>query len=207
MKGSVTLALAGAMLMLATPAAARDCGMYPPAVGKQDYMGWSDCVLRKYGEKPLWHGLTDKKLRQQIRFTFTEGHGDYTRVINFAERADGTGTISLRTIYPRTTMGPIISRRARYRVSAEDVAAINRLGVESGNWDMDLGTWDASGEEDGEPVMYIHCQTLDMERIDATGYRFSSVNIGCNQPKKLMPLVRLLTGLVKLKPSANGRLF
>jgi hypothetical protein len=47
--------------------------------------------------------------------------------------------------------------------------------------------------------MYLHCEILEMERADTSGYRYSSVNISCNRPRKLEPLLDFVTGLVGLK--------
>ncbi|HMT44283.1 MAG TPA: hypothetical protein PKA59_06990, partial [Chakrabartia sp.] len=72
-------------------------------------------------------------------------------------------------------------------------AAVNRLAVESGTFDFAAGSWDDMQE------VYVHCQLLEMERADASGYRYSSINIGCNQPKKLMPFVEHVMALAKIK--------
>jgi hypothetical protein len=167
------------------------CGIYPQAVYEQTYAAYSDCTLRKVGEKPLWHGLKNAKYRQQIRFTFTDGHGRYTRVINFVELANGKGRIELKTIIPESG-DVIVSDARRFSVSAEDVARINELAEASGTWAFESGTWD-------DEEIFLHCQTLDMERVSQAGYRFSSVNISCNQPQILMPLVEHLSKLVRLK--------
>ncbi len=53
----------------------------------------------------------------------------------------------------------------------------------------------------------MHCQTLDMERVNAAGYRVSVVNIGCNQPKKLTPFVDEVVRLAKMKATENRMLF
>ncbi|MFN3864077.1 MAG: hypothetical protein ACK4RT_07330 [Erythrobacter sp.] len=67
------------------------------------------------------------------------------------------------------------------------MARLSALAQQSGTFDHAVGTWDRSAE--GEEGIYLHCQTLDMERVDAGGYRLSSANIGCNRPARLMPLV------------------
>jgi len=78
-------------------------------------------------------------------------------------------------------------RPVRRRLSPEALAGLTALAEQSGTFDHAVGTWDQG--PDGEEELFLHCQTLEMERVDAAGYRFSSVNIGCNQPQKLMPLV------------------
>ena len=194
-------------LLLVGPAIAAcesvGCGMYSSDVLANPYAGWSDCILRQAGEKPLWHGLTGPGVRQQIRFTFTEGHGSYTRVIDLDERNDGTGTVLLRLIRHDPEEGLIVSPGRRRRITSADVAMIDQLGSSSGTWQHQMGTWDS--EEPGQ--IFLHCETLDMERATPDGYSFSSVNISCNQPAKLMPLVQFITGLVDLKPYANGRMY
>lgn len=190
-----------AATLAATPGLAEEsgrCGMYPDAVYATLY-AWSDCLLRDIGEKPLWHGVTHRDDRQQIRFTFIQGHAAYTKVIDFAERPDRTGILTFTHAAYEDGVATIRERR-RYKVSAADVAKLDALAVATGNWAFTTGSWD--GDE-----MYMHCQVLDMERVNADGYRYSSVNIGCNHPDKLMPLVDFLTGLAKLQPSADGRLY
>jgi hypothetical protein len=178
-------------------AAEDGCGTYSPEVLAQAYAGSSDCLLQEAGEKPLWHGLPLSGVRQQIRFTFTDGHGRYTRVINFEQLADGSGTIQLRTLRPTSVKVRIVASQRSRRVTPADAAMIDRLSSSSGNWQYDIGSWDDND-------IYLHCETLDMERVTAEGYSFSSVNISCNRPNKLMPLLQLITGLAGLKPSANG---
>jgi hypothetical protein len=196
-----------AMLLLVGPALAAcesdGCGMYSSAVLANPYAGWSDCILRQADEKPLWHGLTRAGVRQQIRFTFTEGHSSYTRVIDFDERTDGTGTIRLRSLRHDPEDGLLVSAGKSRRITSAEVAMIDQLGSSSGTWEHQIGTWD----HDEPDQIFLHCETLDMERVTPDGYSFSSVNISCNQPAKLMPLVRFMTGLVDLKPYANGRMY
>ena len=191
-----------AALLAATPgmAPASDrCGMYPDAVYATIYGAWSDCLLREIGEKPLWHGVTRREYRQQIRFTFTQGHAAYTKIIDFAERPDRTGVVEFRTVVREDGVATVRERR-RYAISAADVAKLDALGESTGAWHFTTGSWD-------DDEMYMHCQMLDMERINAEGYRYSSVNIGCNHPARLMPLVDFLTSLAKLQPNDNGSLY
>lgn len=193
----IVLAFAG------TPLAACEnggCGTYSSDVLDSPYAGWSDCILHEAGEKPLWHGLTRTGVREQIRFTFTEGHSSYTQVIDFDGYTDGHGSIRLKTLHDEPTDGLVISGQKSRRVSPGDVAIIDRLALSSGTWEHAIGTW--NGDD-----LYMHCETLDMERATAAGYSFSSANISCNQPEKLMPLVQFMTGLVDLKPYANGRMY
>lgn len=177
--------------------------MYPPAVHEEQvYAGHSACRLRAAGEKPLWRGVTDPTHRQQARFTFTDGHSRYTRVINLVELHDGQGWIEVKTITPGGRQKPRITEKRRFRVSFEDMTKFNELAEASGTWTFENGTW--HGDEDPETI-YLHCQTLDMERVNSSGYRFSSVNIGCIRPRKLEPLVEHVTRLARLK--ANGRVY
>jgi len=192
------------ILFLATSfsglAKADDCGTYPAEVHNLVYGGFSDCTLQQAGEKPLWHGLTQSGALQQIRFTFTEGHSLYTKVINFDEQADGSGTIRLRTIRHDPVKGLIVSSQKSRRVTSDEVAKIDSFGLSSGTWEHAIGTWD-------ENEVFLHCETLDMERVTHEGYRFASVNISCNQPEKLMPFVQFITGLVDLKPFADRQMY
>lgn len=170
--------------------------MYPPAVEGTLYGGYSGCVLKEFGKRPLWRAL-ERKYRQQIRFTFTDGHAAFTKVIDFVEMADGTGKIGLTIVSRQRDGTRAITKNQSFRVSTTDIARINSLGEQSGVWSFETGSWD--GDE-----LYMHCETLDMERIDASGYRHSSVNVSCNQPAKLMPFVNFVTDLVKLRPSSDS---
>ena len=157
---------------------------------------WSECVLKRFGEKPLWKGLTSPKYRQQIRFTITQGYGAYAHVISFAELLDGSGRIDVRTFY-RQRRRHVEQPRRFYRVPAAEVATLNRLAGEAGVWDLPISSW-----EDGE--LYMHCKMLDMERVDASGFSLSSVSIGCVRPPKLMPFVSQLARLARFEPDAQG---
>lgn len=167
------------------------CGMYPASVYELTYSAWADCRLREVGEKPLWGGLTNPRYRQQVRFTFNDGHMRYTKVINFVELSDGTGVIELKTVVPHDGELDVRNRR-RVKVSLQDVLRFNELGRASDAWKFETGSWDGA-------EMYLHCETLEMERVNPSGYRYSSVNISCNRPRKLEPLLDFVTGLVGLK--------
>jgi hypothetical protein len=78
-------------------------------------------------------------------------------------------------------------RPVRRRLSPKALAKLAALADTSGTFDHAVGTWDR--EPDGEPTLFVHCQTLTMERADAAGVRRSSVHIGCNRPDALMPLI------------------
>ena len=170
--------------------------MFPAEVHDLTYAGWSDCFLRGVGEQPLWKGPIKRGTRQQIRFIFTDGHFRYVRVINFTELADGTGRIERKTILRAGSRYNVEDTRRR-KVSAAEVERLNDLAATSDAWKFQTGSWD--GEE-----VYLHCQTLDMERADPAGYRFSSVNISCNRPRKLEPLLEFITSLAGLKPDKAG---
>jgi len=167
------------------------CGMYPAAVYELTYSAWADCRLRGVGEKPLWGGVTNPRYHQQARFTFNDGHMRYTKVINFVELSNGTGLIELKTVVPDDGQLDVRDRR-RVKLSAQDVLRFNELARASDAWKFETGSWDGA-------EMYLHCEVLEMERADTSGYRYSSVNISCNRPRKLEPLLDFVTGLVGLK--------
>lgn len=178
------------------------CGMYPEAVYSHvGGGGWSGCGVKAAGEKPIWKGLPPDT-KQIMRFVFTEGHSSFFRVITVTEKFDGTSTIAVRGNEGRYNreVGDIPARSWRKKLSAEEMKTIDQLGEKSGAWDFEIGSWD--GDD-----MYVHCQFLEIERINAAGYRYSSVNIGCNQPKKLMPLINKIARLAKLKTAYNGGLY
>ena len=192
------------LMWLAMPSAApaeqgpndQYCGMYPPEISDTGYGGFSSCQLKDLGEKPLWKGL-NPKYRQQIRLTYTNGQQPGFRVIDFVERPDGTGRIRMRESWWAPGDEPEVTIDTSFWVSAADVAKINALGAESTAWQLPMSTWDRN-------EIYMHCDTLDMERIDAAGYRYSFINISCNQPKRLMPFLAHMAKLARLKPGSEG---
>lgn len=190
-----------AILLLGAPsvAAAEDrCGTYPDAVFDQADAGWGDCLLHDLGEAPLWHGL-EPNLRQHIRFTFTEGHGLWTRVVNIIEYADGGARVSLRSVLtgPRDHKRQLPPQSAT--VTAAQIATLNQLAEQSGVWKFDVGSWNNPKD------LVIHCEMLDMERANADGYRFSTVWISCSKPAKLVPLVTFVAQLAGLHEMPDGR--
>ncbi len=202
------ITLSGFMLLAVASAAPakndEECDTYPLVV-HQTAGGWSDCDLKRGGEQPLWRGLSGKGFVRQIRFAFHSGRSftdqtkNYFTVIRLNERPDGTGVAEhSKYVYIDGMKGYWRSNKLRRDVSREDVAKLNKIGKESGNWDFATGSWD--GDE-----IYIHCNFLEMERVDAQGYRYASVNYGCNRPAKLVPLVEHLTSLAKVRPDKNGR--
>ncbi|QAY75613.1 hypothetical protein [Sphingosinicella sp. BN140058] len=204
MKLSVFLGILSAMTAASAWALDREpasavgrCGMFPAEVQDLPYAGWSDCFLRGAGEKPLWKGMIGNRARQQVRFTFTDGHLRYVRVIDFIELADGTGRIERKTILPAGDRTYKVEKKRARTVSLADVRRLNDLAATSDVWKFETGTWD--GEE-----IFLHCQTLDMERTEPAGYRFSSVSISCNRPRKLEPLIEFVTSLAGLKPDRAG---
>lgn len=193
-----------AALLFAGPAFAasenRGCGTYSAEVLALPYAGYSDCILRQAREKPLWRTPLQAGVRQHIRLTFTQGHSVYTRVINFEEYADGRGIIRSKTLRRDRAQGLVVSSRKSRRIAPADVQILDRLGLSSGAWEHPTGSWD--GDQ-----LFMHCETLDMERVTSSGYRFSSVNISCNQPEKLMPLVQFIANFVDMKTYAKGRVY
>lgn len=192
------------LVWLAMPATAAEkaekppfCGMYPPGISDAMYGGFSACNLREIGAKPLWTGL-DPKYRQQMRFTYTNGQRPGFRVIDVVERTDGTGSVRVRESWWKPgDLDVEVTADTSYRVSAADIAKLNALGETATVWKFPVGTWD-------KDEIYLHCDTLDMERIDAVGYRFSSINISCNHPRLLMPFLEHMAKLARLKPGAEG---
>ena len=184
------------LVVLASPCRARTvdgtCGTFPASVMAAPYNGASDCILHTVGERPLWHGIAEKSVRQKIRFTFTDGHGRYLRTLDLTEHADGSGDDDGRWV--------ISSQHSRL-LSAEQVLRIDALSQAAGVWDFPVGSWDGRGS------IYLHCEMLEMERATPDDYRFSSINISCNHPAKLMPLVDYITDLARLKPALGGLVY
>lgn len=197
------LALSVLALLLAAPALGNDgsesCGIFPPDV--PFYGGWSGCALKRLRQPALWQGLP-KDVQQVTRLTFTDGHMFFFRAVTITQYADGKGVLTVRGTSRPGPMRPAMPAAVRRTINltTADLARIDQLAEQAGVFEFERGSWD--GEE-----MYMHCQTLDIERANAAGYRVSVVNIGCNQPSKLMPFVREVVRLAKMQNGANGMLF
>ena len=193
---AIYLALALGLMVPGKSSASANCGTYPQAVyEKAISAGWSDCDLKSMGEKPLWKKLPNG-LTRITRFVFTEGHTSFFRVVTIKEKSDGTGELKVGG----GNKGERADIFRRSKLSADEISRLNSLGSQSGTWGFDVGSWDGDG-------IYLHCQFLEMERADADGYRYSSVNIGCNHPENLMPFVNEVVRLSGLKSVNDGRLF
>ena len=188
-RAAVLVLLAGSW---AAPAAAapRECQIVAPDVRESAvYSGYSEGRMCEAGLKPLWQGVPEGAA-QVLRFTFTSGHALFFRSVTITALPDGSGRLEVvggghgrRGVRSRW----VDLRPVRRRLAADEVAAIIALADQSGAFEHAVGTWDRRA--DGEVEIFLHCQTLELERADTAGYRFSSVNIGCNRPDKLMPLV------------------
>jgi hypothetical protein len=195
--GGYKVAIAALLISWSAYADAKDrCDTYPQEVDT----GYSDCVLRDVGEKPLWRSVLRRGVLQEIRFTFTEGHLAYTKIIHITQRANGKARIRLQTVRRNRAGDMIVTGDRSRRLSAKDMAMIDQLGSSSGTWDHRIGSWGGDGID-------LHCETLDMERATPGGYSFASVNISCNQPERLMPFVSFVTELVGLKPYKDRQMF
>lgn len=187
---------------------ASHCGSFPLAVREsRSYGGMSDCYLRDIGQEPIWRALPEDTV-ETMRFSFLHGHGLFFRTVRIDRFADGTGLLLYdgedlsmpRSVSgERRPAGRIAQRRVR--LTDAQMARIQELAEASGTFEHEIGSWD-----DDEQI-YLHCQTLDMERINAEGYRFSSINIGCNHPRKLKPLVDEIATLAGMEIINGGRLY
>jgi hypothetical protein len=187
------LRLAGSLALMAAcwaaPVLAEDeCQLFPPAVREAAvHAGLSENRMCEAGLKPLWQGVPDGAT-QVMRFTFSSGHALFWRSVTITALPDRSGRMEVvgGGYGRRGVRSPWVDLRpVRRRLSAEVLATLAALAERSGTFDHDVGTWDHP-EEGG---VFLHCQTLELERADAAGYRFSSVNIGCNRPERLMPLI------------------
>lgn len=174
----------------AAPAAAgNDCEIFPTQVRERAvYAGFSAKRMCEAGLTPLWQGLPDGA-GQVMRFTFTSGHVLFWRSVTITQLPDGSGWLEVvgGGFERRDVRSPWVDLRpVRQRLSAEALANLAALAEQTGTFDHAVGSWHAGDPAD---VIYLHCQTLEMERADTAGYRFSSINIGCLRPAKLMPLV------------------
>lgn len=172
-----------------TPGEAATCEIIPESVSQSSaYSGFAESRMCKAGLPALWKGLPEGVV-STMRFTFTSGHSMFFRTVTITEFTNGKNRLEVvggghvkRDV--RTAWQDI--RPVRRKLSAEDLASIRALTEETGAFEHEIGTWD---KRDNNMEIFLHCQLLEMERMDAQGYRFSSVNIGCNRPKRLMPLV------------------
>lgn len=184
-------------------AAAQDtqCDILPEQVQRQTvYSGYSTSGLCAAGQGRLWNGLPTGTARI-TRFVFSDGHAAFFRYVTITEHEDGSA--ELETGGAETPYGRRHDRvdRRRFGLASGKVAELTQLIEAAGAFDFEVGSWD--GEE-----IYLHCQLLEMERADSVGYRFSSVNIGCNRPQELMPLVAeviRLAGIERVQAGWNGR--
>jgi hypothetical protein len=192
LRPAAALALAAACWAAAAAAAPKDCRILPPNVRESAvYAGFSENRMCKAGLKPLWPGVPDGAA-QVMRFTFSSGHALFWRSVTITALPDGTGRLEVvgGGFERRDVRSPWVDLRpVRRRLSPEALATLTTLAEQSGTFDHEVGTWDRLRKANGDAILYLHCQTLELERADAAGYRFSSVNIGCNRPDKLMPLV------------------
>lgn len=190
LRPAAALALAAACWAAPAAAAPNDCRILPPNVRESAvYAGLSENRMCKAGLKPLWPGVPDGAA-QVMRFTFSSGHALFWRSVTITALPDGTGRLEVvgGGFERRDVRSPWVDLRpVRRRLMADDLAKLIDLANRSGTFEHAVGTWDRSVNAEGE--IFLHCQTLELERADASGYRFSSVNIGCNRPDKLMPLV------------------
>ena len=167
--------------------AKQGCGIYPADVHETPYGGWSACDLKGIGEPPLWRKFAGNR-KQIVRFVFTDGHSAFFRFVTITEKFDGTGEMRVGG----SDRGKPTLPTRHSTLSPQQMSKLNALAAQSGVWEFDIGSWD--GDE-----LYMHCQLLQMERANRAGYNYSSVNIGCNHPAKLMPLVDEVVRLAELE--------
>ncbi|RNJ62499.1 MAG: hypothetical protein EDM03_13765 [Porphyrobacter sp. IPPAS B-1204] len=174
----------------AAPAVAEDnCQLFPPSVREAGVnSGYSASRMCEAGLKPLWQGVPDGAA-QVMRFTFSSGHALFWRSVTIIQLPDGSGRMEVvgGGFERRDVRSPWVDLKpVRRRLKADELAGLVALAEQSSTFDHAVGSWHAGDPPD---TIYLHCQTLDMERADPAGYRFSSINIGCNRPAALMPLV------------------
>jgi hypothetical protein len=218
----LVLLAAAAMAFIAGPAASQveedavashvnpGCEILPPAVQQASvYSGYSGSHMCAAGLSPLWRGIIFEisgapDVFPVTRFTFTDGHAFFWRSMQVTELPGGTGMMKIvgggfveRSI--RSEWRDIALRERR--LSQEQMARLNALTADTGTFDHNIGTWDL---QEGGMEIFLHCQLLEMERLASRDYRFSSVNIGCNRPTKLMPLVDELIRLADIGMVRDG---
>lgn len=180
--------------LLAAPAMAQPneakCELLPKNVREAAvYSGFSESRMCDAGLPPLWKGLPENTA-SVMRFTFSSGHSMFWRTVTITQLSDGSARLDVvggdfarpDVRSPWRDLKPV-----RRTLSADELASVQKLASDAGAFEHEIGTWDKRPE--GSTEIFLHCQLLEMERVDSAGYRFSSVNIGCNRPSRLMPLV------------------
>lgn len=178
---------------------ARGCGIFPPDM--PFYGGFSGCNLKEQRQPALWRGLP-KGAQQVIRLNFTDGHMFFWRSVSITRMKNGAGVLTVIGTSRPTRIRPRMPQRVQRTIKLlpVDLDRIDQLAEAAGVFQFERGSWD-------DEEIFLHCRTLDMERVNSTGYRVSVVNIGCNQPTKLTPFVNEVVRLAKLKSTEDRMLF
>lgn len=189
LRPAAALGLAAACWAAPAAAAEDNCQMFPPSVREAAVnSGYSASRMCEAGLKPLWQGVPDGAA-QVMRFTFSSGHALFWRSVTITQLPDGSGWLEVvgGGFERRDVRSPWVDLKpVRRRLKADELAGLVALAEQSSTFDHAVGSWHAGDPPD---TIYLHCQTLDMERADPAGYRFSSINIGCKRPAALMPLI------------------
>jgi hypothetical protein len=167
------------------------CGMYSREVFATA-SAWSGCDLQRAGQKPLWPIEKLPTDAEVVRF-FSSGRDRSFRYITFIKLSDGSSRIESGGLDWSSKSAAEWWPKRRRIINAQERAQLDSLLSASGTFDFPIGSWD--GKE-----IYIHCQSLAMERVHSQVYSFSSVSIGCNRPEKLVKVVDLAAKLVN-RPS------
>jgi hypothetical protein len=188
----------------------QECRIISPEVERSAVdAGYSSSRMCAAGLSPLWRGL-----RYQLsglpdvfpvtRFTFSDRHGLFWRSVEVTELPNGTGMMEI--------VGGGFTERSIGRewqdmspterpLSHRQMDRINGLIAASGTFDHAIATWDMNDEG---VAIFLDCQLLEMEQLAIRGYRFSSVNIGCHRPRRLMPLVDAVVELANIGMVRSG---
>ncbi|QZD94103.1 hypothetical protein [Qipengyuania gelatinilytica] len=186
--GPFSIAALGA-LTATNSKAEKGCETYPP-----EATVYGSCDLAEAGEEPLWRGLPEG-IEEVSRYAFIDGRGFFWVSVTVTQNTNGTANLRVVGTKRRTTIQtrPRKRREVSRELTPQEVATLRKLAEDTGTFDFEIGSWDEAD------AIYLHCQTLQMERANSNGYRFSSASISCNRPAKLVPLVEEIARLAGLE--------
>jgi hypothetical protein len=156
---------------------------------------WASPILAHMDERPIWQGGASGEIT--YRFFFM---GNSCRVTSIRLWKSEISTRYVVKMLNRCEESAQFEVVGDGRIWKQDQVELQSLMDASDMWRFRAGNWN-----DPEEV-YLDCTTLLMERAAASEYNFSRVEISCNQPRKLMPLVNKIVALVGLSPGDVGYL-
>ena len=177
--------MAGRLLILVFAAIASLsvlCGctsFFPPEVHDE---GWGDGIYRDFGERPLWSKDAAAGYTRRVRVFVFPSYAFSRVAIRIDTRASGETTGYVALIRPsHNERQPEIKERRTFTVTADDLATLNQLIHESTLWEIYPEHWvDRKADSQTDHIrICIDGVQLIMERVTASGYRYSEGNAIC----------------------------